>query len=221
MKNKILSILALSLMIAFIGCKKEVMPSKTVTVAYPSITLKGSDLVVVPAGQTFVDPGATVAPGYNTSGVLDTSASANVTIMADEVKLGSAEGIYFVPYTYRNVNGFETTVKRKVVVVNQAYTSNYAGKWKRQGNNVIANWTNLGSGVHAISDPGGANLPTDILYVIIKNDNTVIVPEQTTDGNHAIITGLNSVSFTPTQVKYAFRAGNGVYGTAVRTFDKQ
>jgi hypothetical protein len=37
----------------------------------------------------------------------------------------------------------------------------------------------------------------------------------------ANITGLNSISFTPTQVKYAFRAGNGVYGTAVRTFDKQ
>lgn len=222
MKNNILKLIILSATVLFMGCNKDVPAvSKVVQEVYPTIALKGSDLVVVPAGQTFVDPGATVMPGYNASGIIDTTSAANISIMADSVKLGTAEGIYFVPYSYQNVNGFKTTVKRKVVVVNQAYTSNYAGKWKRQGNNVIANWTNLGSGVHAISDPGGANLPEDVLYVIIKNDNTVIVPPQVTDGNHADITGLNSVSFTPTQVKYAFRAGNGVYGTAVRTFDKQ
>jgi Domain of unknown function (DUF5011) len=222
MKNNILKLTLFVSAFIFIGCEKDVpVVSKVVQEVFPTIVLKGSDLVVVPAGQTFTDPGATVMPGYNSAGAIDTTSAANVSIMADSVKLGTAEGIYFVPYTYRNVNGFETTVKRKVVVVNQAYTSNYAGKWKRNTNGVIANWTNLGSGVHAISDPGGANLPTDILYIIIKNDNTVIVPEQTTAGNNAIITGLNSISFTPTQVKYAFRAGNGVYGTAVRTFDKQ
>lgn len=221
MKNNFLNAIIVACTVLLMGCEKEVPAvSKTVVEAYPEITLKGADLIVVPAGQTFVDPGATVMPGYNSAGKLDTSSAAALTIMADSVKLGTAEGIYFVPYTYRNIYGFETKVKRKVVVVNQAYTSNYAGKWKRSTNGVIANWTNLGSGVHAISDPGGANLPEDVLYVIIKNDNTVIVPEQTTDGNHAEITGLNSISFTPTVVKYAFRAGNGVYGTALRTFNK-
>ena len=221
MKNKILNTIITGCIILTLGCQKDVPAvSKTVVEAYPVITLKGADLIVVPAGQTFVDPGASVMPGYNADGKLDTSNASNISIMADSVKLGTEEGIYFVPYTYRNVNGFETKVKRKVVVVNQAYTSNYAGKWKRTSNGVIATWTNLGSGVHAISDPGGANLPEDVLYVIIKNDNSVIVPIQTTDGNHAEITGLNSISFTPTVVKYAFRAGNGVYGTAVRTFNK-
>jgi hypothetical protein len=142
-------------------------------------------------------------------------------IKADEVNIGTKEGIYFIPYTYTNYNGFKASVKRKIVVVNSAYTSNYAGNWKRSSNGIISKWTNLGSGVHAISDPGGANLKGDILYVIIKNDNSVIIPPQTLDESHAEITGLNSVSFSPTQVKYAFIAGNGVYGTAVRTFDKQ
>lgn len=222
MKNNFLNAIIVGCIVLLMGCEKDVPAvSKTVVESYPEITLKGSDLIVVPVGQTFVDPGATVMPGYNKNGILDTSSAAALSIMADSVKLGTAEGIYFIPYTYRNYYGFQKTVKRKVVVVNQAYTSNYAGKWKRTSNGVIATWTNLGSGVHAIQDPGGANLSTDIMYVIIKNDNTVIVPPQVTDGNHADITGLDNISFTPTVVKYAFRAGNGVYGTAVRTFNKQ
>lgn len=216
---KLMPLVALTLFL--VGCSKdEALVSKTVTEAYPTITLNGNEVIVLTAGQTFVDPGATVAPAYNTSGTMDTSAAANLSIKADSVVIGTTEGIYFVPYTYRNYYGFETTVKRKVVIVNQAYTSNYAGKWKRSTNGVIATWTNLGSGVHAIKDPGGANLTDDILYVIIKNDNSVIVPEQDmASGAH--ITGLNSIAFTPTQAKYAFRSGNGVYGTAVRTFNKQ
>ena len=220
MRKIVLNIIALSTVVLFIGCSKDTgNVSQTVKEAYPSITLNGSEVVVLSPGQSFTDAGATVAPAYNSSGKLDTSATSNVSIKADSVVIGTTEGIYFVPYTYRNYYGFETTIKRKVVIVSQAYTSNYEGKWKRT-TGIIATWINLGSGVHAIQDPGGANLTDDFLYVIIKNDNSVVVPEQTM-ASGANITGLNSISFTPTQVKYAFRAGNGVYGTAVRTFDKQ
>lgn len=223
MKNNFLIAILVCSLILTLGCEKDNSNvSKTVVESFPVVQLNGNEVVVLSAGQTFVDPGALVNPGYTEDGTLvsDTVAP-SIPIKADSVKLGTAEGIYFVPYTYRNKYGFQTKVQRKIVIVNQAYTSNYQGKWKRTSNGIIANWTNLGSGVHAISDPGGANLPGDILYVIIKNDNSVIIPEQTLAESHAEITGLSSVSFTPTQVKYAFRAGNGVYGTAVRTFDKQ
>jgi hypothetical protein len=220
MKKNFLILILIGALTAHLGCSKDpVIVSKTVVESYPSITLNGNEVVVLAPGQTFVDAGATVSPAYNSSGALDTTAAANLSIKADSVVIGTAEGIYFVPYTYRNYYGFETTIQRKVVIVSQAYTSNYAGKWKRT-TGIIANWTNLGSGVHAIKDPGGANLTGDFLYVIIKNDNSVLVPPQTM-ASGAVITGLNNISFTPTQVKYAFRAGNGVYGTAVRTFDKQ
>lgn len=221
MKKNLLILIIIGTITFQFGCSKDpANVSKTVVESYPSIQLNGNEVVVLSPGQTFVDAGATVSPAYNSSGVLDTSAVANINIKADSVVIGTSEGIYFVPYTYRNYYGFETTVKRKVVIVSQAYTSNYTGKWKRTSNGIIANWTNLGSGVHAIQDPGGANLKDDILYVIIKDNNSVVVPEQTM-ASGANITGLNSIAFTPTQVKYAFRAGNGVYGTAVRTFDKQ
>lgn len=221
MRNVILNLIIISTLGLYLGCSKDLaIVSKTVTEAYPKITLNGTEVVVLAPGQTFTDAGATVTPAYNSSGVLDSTSAANLNIKADSVKIGTAEGIYFVPYTYRNFYGFETTIKRKVVVVSQAYTANYAGKWKRTSNSIIANWTNLGSGVHSIQDPGGANLTDDFLYVIIKNDNSVIIPAQVM-ASGADITGLSSISFTPTQVKYAFRAGNGVYGTAVRTFDKQ
>jgi hypothetical protein len=221
MKNKINIILAIVVLTTLLGCKKEEMPSKTVQESFPIIELKGAEVVVLQAGQKYTDPGALVNPGYDEAGNLisDTIAPSQA-LSADPVTIGTAEGIYFIPYTYRNKYGFESSISRKVVVVSQAYTSNYAGKWKRSSNGLIATWTNLGSGVHAIKDPGGANIPGDILYVIIKNDNTVIVPVQDM-GSSANILGLNSISFTPTVVKYAFKAGNGVYGTAVRTFNKQ
>lgn len=223
MKNKFLNILSVGLAFVILGCDKDVAPvSKTVQEAFPIIELKGAEVVVLSAGQAFTDPGALVNPGYDASGnLISDTVAPSVSITADSVKIGTAEGIYFIPYTYRNKYGFETHISRKVVVVSQAYTSNYAGKWKRNTNGIIATYVNLGSGVHSIQDPGGAALTDDFMYVIIKNDNSVIVPPQVFAGSHADITGLNSVSFTPTQVKYAFRAGNGVYGTAVRTFDKQ
>jgi hypothetical protein len=222
MKNILLFTTFLGLMSLIVGCEKEVAPvSKVVIEAFPKIVLGGTEVVVLQVGQSFTDEGAKVNPGYTESGerVSDTAAP-SISIKADSVKIGSAEGIYFVPYTYRNKYGFETTLKRKVVVVTQAYTSNFAGQWKRTSNNVIATWKNLGSGVHSISDPGGANIPTDVLYVIIKNDNSVIIPMQTM-ASGAEIVGLNTFSLTASVAKYAFISGNGVYGTALRTFNKQ
>jgi hypothetical protein len=229
MKNNILKLIFFVSTFLFMGCEKEIPAvSKTVEESYPSITLNGAEVVVVAAGQTFTDPGATVSPGYSTTGeLLPAGSTVTIPIKADAVELGTAEGIYFIPYTYRNYYGFESTISRKVVVVNQAYTSNYAGTWKRAATGGLQTWKNLGSGVHEIQNPGGvatsaanAALLADKLYVIIKNDNSVIAPVQTFPGSNATCSKLTGVSFTATQVKYALNC-DGVYGTAVRTFDKQ
>ena len=223
--KKILNITyILCLVTLFIGCTKDNLYPSTIAIeAFPSITLNGGEVMVLSAGQTFADPGATVHPGYDDKGnLLSDTSTLTYSIKASEAKIGTAEGIYFVKYTYRNFNGFETTAKRKVVVVNQAYTSNYAGQWKRT-NNVVNTWKNLGNGVHEISDPGGVGAEphkSDKLYIIIKNDNTVICPEQEVPSTHVTVSALTNVSFTPTQVKYTIIA-NGAYGTAVRTFNKQ
>jgi hypothetical protein len=68
--KKILNIsIILCLVTLFIGCTKdEIYPSTVVTEVYPEIELIGDEVVVLSAGQTFVDPGAKVSPGYDKNG---------------------------------------------------------------------------------------------------------------------------------------------------------
>jgi len=100
--------LAAIMLFSFSGCQKVTTAGMTRITYYPVITLEGESYMVVDKGSTFVDPGF--------------SATLNGKDVTSEVKVSSnvntaKSGVYTISYTAINEDGFSTSSKRTVVVL--------------------------------------------------------------------------------------------------------
>jgi hypothetical protein len=220
MKNKLIYALALSGALLFTAsCKKETTAgvSKVVTVSYPKITLKGDPAISIPVGGSITDPGATVFDDVNNS---------NSDIMASSNNIDpNTPGLYFLIYTAKNANGFESTVVRPVAVTNVSASVDMTGTYARTSNGVEAHVTKVGTGLFLNDNVGGVPPPSPAVlpvYMVLVNDSTLLIPEQPVPNNYGTLSAKDAtVSLTPGDSSYSYIVVNPGFGTSRRTFKKQ
>src|SRR6478672_2406364 len=121
MKQKVIKIALAITVIALLvmgGCKKEELPSKTVKVSHPTITLIGPPVVILNVGDTYTDQGATYYDSlYTDNGTLSTTTVVNT----------SEEGFFIVTYTATNQYGFEGSGTRLVAVTGASNSLDVSG----------------------------------------------------------------------------------------------
>lgn len=217
----LIRLLFISFVIALGACNKEDEIHNTDTKVgisrvtfFPLISLKGDDLMTVPKGGTFTDPGVDATEGgatipYTTSPTVNTA----------------VPGVYSVIYTATNKDGFSASVLRRVCVYETetaAAAQDLSGTYARTSNGEPSTWTKLAPGVYKVFNPGGA--PGTNVTVIAINPTVAVVkiPTQLT-GVGSTPFGSTNETYFPTAVppKYSWQIVNSGYGTALRTFVKQ
>ena len=193
--------------------KKGYVGSSKIT-AYPIITVKGDDYMIVKKGAAFTDPGATAKAG-----------SSDVPVSATTISTANA-GVYTVVYTATNVDGFSATANRHVIVYAtdaSALNNDFSGNYARTSNGSIAEWTKLAPGVYSVFNPGGA--PGTSLTVIAFNDtgSHVFIPSQSASDGSPTSSAQETSKAGPggTLAQYSMQIVNPGYGPSVRTFVKQ
>ena len=177
MKTKIFYISAIMMAVVSSSCKKVSTDdiSKTVTVSYPTINLKGNasdSIVFVPQGGTYSEAGATLIDDI-------TGASSDLSPVNDVVDV-STTGVYAVSYSASNSNGFETTKTRYVVVYNPSVNQeDFTGAYAHT-NGRIVNVTQLSPRLFSCDDLYGTfNIPIP-LYFVDYGDG-LYIPQQRID----------------------------------------
>jgi hypothetical protein len=181
---------------------------------YAEFTVSGSSFVYVKKGGTFVEPGIKAEAG-----------GAELPVKTTGVPNTNVAGVYQVTYTAVNADGFAATAGRTVVVYDtdaDAATHDFTGKYARDINGSLAEWTKVAPGVYKVFNPGGA--PGTNLTVIVFNPTgyEVFIPEQIAGGG-ATSSDLEASTPGPggTLAKYSMKIVNSGYGPAVRNFVKQ
>lgn len=120
MKKVIYSLVfALGLM-GFTSCDYDGDDDSKITY-YVSIELTGGSQTLVPVGSAYTDPGYTATEGTE-------DVTKNVVIGGDEVDANTV-GVYTVTYSAKNVDGFEKSVSRDVIVYDPSITTDLAGTY--------------------------------------------------------------------------------------------
>ncbi len=200
------------------GCKKEDQyPSKTVTVTYPAINLKGDAVVILHTGDTYTDAGATLVDDI-------TGASSDIEAVDNPVD-PSTPGVYMVTFTAKNANGFETVKQRPVVVTDIDDSWDLTGTYARTSNGVEVHVTKIGRGVYTIDNVGGvvASSPQFIfqVYMAQLDDATIEVPAQYIDDGTVLDCVDETLTAQPGDTSFSYIVDNPSFGTSTRTFAKQ
>ena len=194
------------------SCEKETTDgvSKTVTVSYPEIILKGDPLVILPVGGSFNDAGANLVDDVSgaTSSIQATSGAVNTAV----------PGLYVLTYAASNANGFEASASRVVAVTSVNNPIDRSGVYKREATGVNAVITKVANGVYRVKNPGGAGVGENLVVYFVETAlNAYIAPAQPTaeDGTAAV----TNITFTPTGATW--NVINSGYGSQQRVFVKQ
>jgi len=183
--NKSLAFL-LSTTVFFTGCEKEETADISTVTTYADITLTGGNIYTIELGSaaSFTDPGFTAKDAEDDPvEVKTTRNTVNVN------KLGS----YVVEYEAVNADGFVSTNRRVVNVIQKPIHASIAGEYVRESNNRPATVNQLGDGYYLISDvwgtasfTTGAPSPQPAYLLNFKGDSLMIVPSPTTFGTGVI-----------------------------------
>lgn len=179
--------------------------------AYPILELKGDRYTIVAKGGTYTEPGITAKEGDN-----------DITYTTEGTVNTAAAGVYTVYYSAENKDGFSASTFRTVIVYSTdagAAARDLSGKYARNTNASIAEWTKIAPGVYKVFNPGGA--PGTNLTVIAFNPTgyQVLIPKQISSDGLETSSGSEDYSGMPLSYKWAIV--NPGYGPAVRTFVKQ
>jgi hypothetical protein len=219
MKRYIKIISGLFLFSLVAACSKKESISQTETtvgrskvIFFPSLSVKGDQLMIVQPGGTFTDPGATATLNnqpvqYTTSGTVNLA----------------TPGIYILNYEAKNEQGFAASDYRTVVVIgNDVSANNYSGTYARHvsgaPNGQTSTWTKIANGVYTVVNPGGA---TGVTATAVNYTGTKIaIPQQeTAAGTFSSTDGVYYPNAVPPY--FEWKIVNPGYGTALRTFIKQ
>ena len=143
--------------LTFWSCSEDSQDPSKVTY-YITYTMNGDEVMTVPVGGTFDDPGVVAMEG-------ETDVTANVKI--DSNVDTNKVGVYTVTYSATNVDGFDSSISRTVAVYDPAITEDMSGTYtvdpaqsNRDANGSVSNFANsftvtltaLAPGVYEVSD---------------------------------------------------------------------
>lgn len=212
---KLIKIFRFLPLVLLLACAEE-YPGTEKIVTYPEIVLTDGPEVIITEGDAWVDEyvglvGETEVPVTKT-GSADTN----------------TPGIYQISYEAANAEGFVATANRIVIVLESSPSAiDLTGSWLRAATGVTNVITKTSDRVYQMSNAGGFNADpaTGILQLELINVNDVLlyIPIQIDEDSGIQVQSINNGTAkinSPTQIQYAFNA-SAVYGTAVRTFNKQ
>ncbi|WP_439879593.1 DUF5011 domain-containing protein [Pontibacter sp. MBLB2868] len=210
-KLKFLYLLLALSMFSFSSCEKELDTEGISRITYfPSVSLKGEQWNSILAGTTFSDPGAEATEGgemieVETKGTVDTN----------------VPGVYVMTYTATNKDGFSTSVRRYVGVIDPAVAdADMSGKYQRDaGAYGVSTVTKLGLGHYVTDNVGGVATPgpATTVHFFHYQDNKLGVPAQDVAGSEFAATSA-TVNMGNS---YSWSVINSGYGAAIRKFVKQ
>jgi len=206
-----LTIFMLAAGILFAACKKEdtANVSKEVLVSYPSITLKGDEVVVLPVGGTYSDAGATLVDDV-------TGQSSDIGPTTSDVNTAEA-GLYLVTYSAANGNGFTTSVTRYVAVTSVEAPVDRSGTYLRDLTGINCYVDKIADGVYKVTNPGGAGVGANtVVYFVETELNNYVCPPQPTDAGTMSVININFTSSGS-----SWNVDNAGYGPQQRLFTKQ
>jgi hypothetical protein len=195
------------------GCKKEKLPSKTVEVSHPTVTLNGDPVIILNVGEAYTDPGATYYDSlYGDNGNLTTTTEVNT----------SEEGFFIISYSATNQYGFEGSGTRLVAVTGASDQFDVSGEYFHAARGGTANVSKVGRGVFVTDNVSGGAAGSDIAYFMFKADSTMVMPEQFLPafGVPAEFTS-ESYDFTSSPPTYEYKILASGFGSGLRVFEKQ
>lgn len=217
--KKLINLLFLSLVIVLAACNKDEINNTDTKIGisrvtfFPLIALKGADIMTVPLGGTYTEPGVTATEGG--AAIPYTSTPAVNTNVA---------GTYSVTYTATNKDGFSASVIRRVTVYNTdagAAAQDLSGNYARTSNGSVATWTKIAPGVYTVFNPGGAPGTNVTVVAINPTGNTIKIPVQLIGPNNPFSSSSETYTPSPAPPRYTWTIVNSGYGTSARTFVKQ
>lgn len=180
---------------------------------FPILTIVGDQMILVPNGGTFTDPGVTAKAG-----------TADVPVTSSGSANTSQDGIYTILYSAVNSDGFSASTYRTVVVYSADASSashDLSGSYLRSATGELAIWKKIAPGTYMVTNPGGA-ASGESLSIIVLNPTgyTINAPSQhASDGS---ISATQNETFTAgSPDKYSWVFINPTYGTSLRSFVKQ
>ena len=207
MKKIILSLMVFCSALMFWSCSEDSQDPSKVTY-YITYTMNGDEVTTIPVGGTFDDPGVVAMEGET-----DVTGSVKVSSNVDTENVG----VYTVTYSATNVDGFDSSVSRTVVVYDPAITTSMAGTYtidpsqsNRNGsaysNSFTVTLTELAAGVYQVSDflggwydqgSGYGSSYAAIGYCTLNADNTITMLSSSVAGWGDSLTALNNASYDP------------------------
>lgn len=178
------------------GCKKDETAgvSRLVDVTSPGIELKGEDLIILPTGSAYTDPGAI--------GIDSLSGNKQTDLTPLTPPDVTVPGLYPLTYRAKDANGFTSEIVRNVFVFDNTLTAGHtlvtdedlSGTYKhRNAPGRIVSVVKALPGLYICNDLYGTFTPTP-LYFLYTTDG-LVVPEQPT------YTGLGDIRGTGTVTK--------------------
>lgn len=119
MKKVLYSLLFLCGILGLWSCDETSEDTSKITY-FVTFELKGDEVMLVPAGTTFTDPGVVAMEGED-----DVTASVVVKSNVDAAKIG----VYSVSYFATNVDGFDSSAERTVIVYDPSITTDASGAY--------------------------------------------------------------------------------------------
>lgn len=154
------------------SCKKEDDVSKVVRVSYPEITLQGSKFYSIRTGGAIPTIQATA---YDD--MLDEEYPVEMDASAID---NQTPGLYVMPITATNRNGYITTEVVYIAVTDIDESKDLSGTYLRTTNGEEMNVTEVANGLYQTDDVGGAASLEVTVYFAQLNDTLLDVPEQPT-----------------------------------------
>jgi hypothetical protein len=196
---------------AVLSCEEDKVTEGISTITnYPIITLKGEQWNSVKVGAAFTDQGATAKEGdkdieVKVSGSVDTK----------------TPGVYVIRYDAVNKDGYSSTEYRYVgVISNAVWGGDISGSYKRNaGAFGVSTVTKVGDNLFRSNNVGGVAVPSpgEAVLFYYYDKGKLGVPYQLTPGN-----AFEAINATIKEgVSYSWVVLNPLFGTALRTFEKQ
>jgi|GEM_PF-721308 len=197
MKNTFYSVLLVTSLLWIFGCKKEdtANVSRLVDVTEPGLIVNGEDLIILPVGSTYNDPGAI--------GIDSLSGNKQTALSPLTLPNVNVPGLYPLTYRAKNAQGFTAEATRNVFVFDNRLTAGYtlvtnqnlSGTYKHTNSpGRIVQVVKASPGLYICNDLYGTFTPTP-LYFLHTTDGLVI-PEQPTYTGLGDIKGTGAISPT-------------------------
>lgn len=222
MKKIIYSLMLIGSIFGLTGCQDVTTEDHSVITHYVAFEMQGDPIMLVTVGTSYTDPG--VIATENGEDVTNA-----VTVSGDAVD-PNIIGLYNVVYSGTNVDGFETSVSRTVIVCNPAVTTDISGTYKsaagthRLRAGVTVNYsgypvvvTKIAPGFFSVTDfwggyyyprlAGYANVYTMSGYVKLNLDNTIGLLSSKVKGWGDSLDGMANGVYDPTAQSLYWEVG--------------